>query len=178
MADRGLAMGEGGTAPGWCAMSMSDLDGVLAVASAVHPGLPERREVFAERLILFPQGCHILRFADGTVAGYAVSHPWHARRPVPLDTLLYDMPETTCRYIHDVAMLPATRGGGLAGQIVGRIVRDAYRAGASEVSLVAVSGSMPFWERHGFHVVSEPGLTAKLESYGEDVRFMVRSLVL
>lgn len=159
-------------------MAASDLDDVLAVAAAVHPGFPERREVFAERLALFPEGCHMLRLADGTAAGYAVSHPWHARRPVPLDTLLHDMPRTTCRYIHDVAILPAARGGGFAGHIVGRIVRDAYRAGAAEVSLVAVSGSRPFWERHGFHVVTDAGLAAKLESYGEDGRLMVRSLVL
>ena len=158
-------------------MASCDLDDVLAVAAAVHPDFPERREVFAERLALFPAGCHILRLADGSAAGYAVSHPWHARRPVPLDTLLHEVPQSTCRYIHDVAMLPDARGAGFAGQIVGRIVRDAYRAGASEVSLVAVSGSAPFWERHGFHPLTEPGLAAKLESYGDDCRFMVRSLV-
>lgn len=159
-------------------MRADDLDDVLAVAAAVHPGFPERREVFAERLDLFPEGCHVLRSAEAGIGGYAVSHPWHARRPVPLDTLLHAMPQATCRYVHDVAVLPAWRGGGHAGRIVGRIVRDAYRSGVSEVSLVAVSGSAAFWERQGFHEVTEPGLAAKLESYGADARFMVRTLAL
>ncbi len=159
-------------------MQKEDLDDVLAVAAAVHPGFPERREVFAERLALFPSGCHVLS-ADGTdqtLLGYAVSHPWHAGRPVPLDHLIMQMPDDGCRYIHDVAILPAVRSGGQAGRIVGRIVRDAYRAGAPCVSLVAVSGSQPFWERHGFRAIQIPGLAAKLESYGADARFMVRDL--
>lgn len=162
----------------WTPMAAADLDAVMAVAAAVHPSFPERREVFAERIALFPDGCHVLRDDKGRVGGYAVSHPWHEGLPVPLDTLLGAMPASPNRYIHDVAILPRLRGGGHAGQVVGRIVRDAYRAGCRDVSLVAVSGSRPFWERQGFRVVSDPRLSAKLESYGEDAWFMVRSLAL
>ncbi len=160
----------------WRPMTQGDLDGTIAVAAVVHPAFPERREVFAERLSLFPEGCLVLGAPGGGVAGYAVSHPWHDGRPVPLDTLLVAMPVSANRYIHDVAIMPGMRGGGFAGQVVGRIVKDAYRAGATTVSLVAVSGSGPFWERHGFRPVSDAGLTARLASYGDDARFMVRSL--
>lgn len=160
----------------WSPMAVADLDGVMAVASAVHASFPERREVFAERLALFPEGCHVLKDAGGRVGGYAVSHPWDTVRPVPLDTLLVILPVSANRYVHDVAILPALRGGGFAGEVVGRIVRDARRDACASLTLVAVSGSQPFWERQGFRVVSDPGVSAKLESYGGDARLMVRSL--
>jgi hypothetical protein len=161
----------------WSPMAVADLDGVMAVASAVHVSFPERREVFAERLALFPEGCHVLRDASGNVGGYAVSHPWDTVRPVPLDTLLIALPASANRYVHDVAILPALRGGGFAGEVVERIVRDAFRDGCSSLTLVAVSGSQPFWERHGFRAESDADLSAKLESYGADARFMVRRLM-
>ena len=42
--------------------------------------------------------------------------------------------------------------------------------------LVAVNGSVPFWERHGFVVTEEHDLYAKLLSYEEGARYMVRKL--
>jgi hypothetical protein len=160
----------------WSPMAVADLDGVMAVASDVHASFPERREVFAERLALFPAGCHVLKDAGGRVGGYAVSHPWDTVRPVPLDTLLVTLPATANRYIHDVAILPALRGGGFAGEVVGRVVRDACRDACSSLTLVAVSGSQPFWERQGFRAESDPDLSGKLKSYGGDARLMTRSL--
>jgi hypothetical protein len=160
----------------WSPMAVADLDGVMAVASTVHASFPERRDVFSERLALFPAGCHVLKDACGRICGYAVSHPWDPVLPVPLDTLLVTLPATANRYIHDVAILPALRGSGFAGEVVGRVVRDACRDACSSLTLVAVSGSQPFWERQGFRAESDPDLSGKLESYGGDARLMKRSL--
>ena len=44
------------------------------------------------------------------------------------------------------------------------------------MSLVAVNASAPFWSRFGFEIVSEPALDAKLKSYDDAARFMVRTL--
>ncbi|MHB2165449.1 GNAT family N-acetyltransferase [Alsobacter sp. R-9] len=159
-------------------MTEQDLDGVFAVACAIHEAYPERREVFAERLALFPGGCWVLTGSAGPVGGYAVSHPWRAGEPVPLDALIAPLPAEATRYIHDIAVLPRLRGAGAAGTIVRRIVRDAYRANAPSASLVAVSGTVPFWQGHGFVVQDDPRLAEKLAGYGGDARYMVRDLRL
>jgi hypothetical protein len=44
------------------------------------------------------------------------------------------------------------------------------------MSLVAVNGSVPFWEKRGFVVTEEDELYAKLLSYEEGARYMVRRL--
>ncbi len=45
------------------------------------------------------------------------------------------------------------------------------------VSLVAVNNSGPFWAKHGFTEFEATGaLAAKLKSYDDDARYMVRKL--
>jgi hypothetical protein len=44
------------------------------------------------------------------------------------------------------------------------------------MSLVAVNGSERFWQHQGFAPVAVPELEAKLRSYSDDARFMVRAL--
>jgi GNAT superfamily N-acetyltransferase len=165
-------------APAWRPMREEDLPAVVAIADAVHPAFPERIEVFAEKRALWPSGCLVLAGRDGSLAGYAVSHPWHARRPAPLDTPLGALPSPEGpRWIHDVALLPQARGQGAAAEPVRRILDDADAAGAPETALVAVYGSEVFWERFGFR--EPPDLTAALldevvSHYGPQARFMVR----
>ncbi|MDC7784204.1 GNAT family N-acetyltransferase [Rhodoplanes tepidamans] len=166
--------------PAWRPMVDGDLAAVLAVAAVVHPDLPEDRAVFAERRRLAPEGCHVLADpatpAPGGLAGYVVSHPW-AGAPPALDTLLGGLPERpTTWYLHDLALLPAARGGGAGATIVDRLAAHARAAGFTTLSLVAVGGSPGFWMRQGFSAVDDPALAEKLASYGAAARFMVRVL--
>ena len=157
-------------------MRADDLPAVNKIAGLVHPDFPERPEIFAERLALAPEGCLLL--VPGHVAqGYCISHPWRAFQPPPLDTLLRQVPAAPATwYIHDVAILPELRGAGF-GQAVTAILADkAAAAGLAELSLVAVNGSAPFWQRQGFETVARPDLDAKLASYGAGARYMVRPL--
>ena len=160
----------------WRPMAAADLDAVEAIAAAVHPAYPERREIPAERLRLHPAGCLVLA-GDGGIAGYVVSHPWRALDPPKLDTLLGALPASPAtHYLHDLALLPAARGKGAASTVVERLVRVGREAGLPTLSLVAVNRSAPFWERHGFVAVRDPALEAALASYDDDARFMVRAL--
>jgi ribosomal protein S18 acetylase RimI-like enzyme len=152
-------------------MRAGDLDAVLRIAAAVHPGLPEEPEVFAERLRLWPAGCFVLGEAP---LGYVISHPWFYGEPPALNTRLGVLPAAPSTfYIHDLAILPEARGGGHAASIVTRLITHARDL--PSLSLIAVSNSAPFWERHGFRAVDDHALRAKLASYGADARFMVRA---
>jgi ribosomal protein S18 acetylase RimI-like enzyme len=157
----------------WRAMTAADLGAVRAVADRVHPAYPEDAAVFAERLALHPGGCWVLD-DGGAVVGYLIGHPWHERRPPPLNTMLGALPAApSAYYIHDVAILPAYRRSGKAREIVAVCVARARAAGFAGVSLVAVNRSAPFWRSLGFEPVSDPGLDAELASYDAEARLMV-----
>lgn len=158
----------------WRAMVAGDLDAVLDAAAIIHPGYPEDRAVFAERLALWPEGCRILD-ADGTVGGYALTHPWRYGTPPKLDTLLGALPaEPDTYYLHDIALLARARGQGAARRLVDDLAALAARSGLPTLSLVAVNASRPIWEAQGFAVADDAA--PDLASYGGEAWFMVRRL--
>ncbi|MFD2249704.1 ribosomal protein S18 acetylase RimI-like enzyme [Pseudochelatococcus lubricantis] len=160
----------------WRPMEPDDLDGVHAAGERVHPGYPERIEVFAERLRLYPEGCHVLEM-DGGTAGYVISHPWHPMMPPKLDSLVVAMPTFPATfYIHDLALLPQARGSGAGARAVAHLAEHTRAIGLADLSLVAVNASAPFWRRQGFEIVEDARLAASLKSYDTDARFMMRRL--
>lgn len=162
-------------AMGWRPMTAADLPAVNAIAATVHAAYPEEPAVFAERLALHPDGCYVLD-ASGGLAGYLISHPWHLGQPPPLDTLLGALPApASTYYLHDIALLPGSRGGGAASAILATLACHAA-ALADNISLVAVGGTLPFWRRQGFAEVADPALDAKLKSYDDDACYMLRKL--
>lgn len=159
---------------GWRALTAADLPAVVAIAAVVHPDYPEGEEVFAERLALFPEGCRIA-LRDGQAVGYALAHPWTLGSPPALDTLLGALPERPdCLYLHDVALLAATRGSGLGQALVEDLLALARRHRFAHLALVAVNRSADYWMARGFRVVDDPALARKLASYSADARYMTR----
>lgn len=158
-------------------MTQADLPAVMAIATEVHPAYPEEARVFAERLTLYPAGCHVLTDGHGLLVGYVMSHPWLFKQPPSLNTQLGRLPDQpTTYYLHDIALLPRARGGGYANGMARTIVYEAGAAGLPNVSLVAVNNSAPFWSKHGFRVVSDDALDALLRSYDDSACLMVRDL--
>ncbi|MET0530517.1 MAG: GNAT family N-acetyltransferase [Microvirga sp.] len=160
----------------WRPMTSGDLAHVQVLADTIHVEHPEEPHVFSERLRLYPQGCAVLE-VDGRLIGYALTHPWRYGEPPSLNSHLEHVPsDATTYYVHDVALLPEARGMGYAVRIGEWLVDHAARGGFPNLSLVAVNGSQPFWERLGFRVAAIPGLASKLLSYGPDAVLMVRDL--
>lgn len=158
-------------------MAPADLPAVMAIAAVVHPDYPEDEAVFAERLRLAPEGCHVLAGADGALQGYLVSHPWPAGGVAALNSLLGEIPQGVANwYLHDLALLPSVRGSGAAGEIVVEIARHAAETGYTSLALVAVNDSTGFWRRQGFREVHDPALDRKLASYDDAARYMRREL--
>jgi len=157
-------------------MTAADLDPVLAIAEIVHPSYPEDLEVFIERLRLYPRGCQVLETGHG-LAGYVVSHPWRHGLPPKLNQLLDQLPEQAdTYYIHDIALLPATRGTGAAAAMVERLAECAESSGLPTLSLVAVNNSAGFWRRHGFHAVVDPAIDRTVKSYDQAACYMIRPI--
>jgi GNAT superfamily N-acetyltransferase len=160
----------------WRLMTAYDLPAVQAIADTVHVDFYERAEVLAERQRLYHNGCYLLEINEKP-AGYVLSHPWRQGSLPPLNTLLGELPrEPDTYYLHDLCLLPVARRIGAAGKIVEALAKHAHVEGYPTMTLVAVNGSIPFWERHGFKVTDVPELYGKLLSYEEAARYMVRRL--
>lgn len=161
----------------WRAMARPDMALVQTIATVVHPGYPESADVFHERLSMYPAGCLVLEDEQGTLVGYAISHPWHRGQAPALDSLLESLPPAASTYyLHDIALLPQARGQGAPSSLLALLLKQAEVAGLDEMSLVAVNGSQPYWQGQHFEVLREPALMATLRSYGEDVCLMRRRL--
>lgn len=158
-------------------MAPADLPAVMRIAGFVHPAYPEDEAVFAERLRLAPEGCHVLAAPAGVLQGYLVSHPWPAGAVPALNSLLGEIRAgTTNWYIHDLALLPEARGGKAASRIVAAVIGQAGLAGCTSLALVAVNDSAGFWRRQGFDEVHEPALDRELASYDDAARYMRRDV--
>jgi GNAT superfamily N-acetyltransferase len=157
----------------WRRMTPADLSAVNAIAAVVHAAYPEDAAVFAERLALHPGGCFVLETASG-LGGYLISHPWHFKQPPALNALLGRIPQpASTYYLHDIALLPEARGSGAAATILSTLEQHAVET-ADNISLVAVGGTVRFWQRLGFEPIDSKELSQKLASYGADARYMGR----
>ncbi|WP_439409568.1 GNAT family N-acetyltransferase [Bradyrhizobium sp. DASA03076] len=162
--------------PRWRRAHATDLAAISAIAARIHPDLPERPEVLAEKMRLCPDGCRVLAAGDG-IAGYGLAHPWMQQQIPPLDGFLGQLPEhADCLYIHDVAVLPDARGG-VARGYVADIEQLARSSGITMLALVSVYDTRVLWERLGFHAVGpDAALRDKLTSYGAGATYMLREL--
>lgn len=160
----------------WRVARASDLGAIEIIGNKVHVDLQERPEVFAEKFHLFPEGCFVLIQGQEQV-GYGISHPWLLRNIPPLDTLLNTLPRSPeCLFIHDVVVREQARGQGAAGAVTELIATVAQKHGIGYLALVSVYDTHPLWGRFGFEVVADIKLNAKLKSYGDTARYMVRKL--
>ncbi len=157
----------------WYPLLIEDMTWVNRIADMVHTTLPERPEVFEEKVRLFPRGCRKLLSGDAIV-GYGISHPWMLSSIPPLDAFLQRLPTAPeCLYIHDVVVLPAARGKGAAGNYVDYVKNVARDMNIPALALVAVYGTDHLWSRFGFKVMQDASLGNKLQSYGGTAKYMV-----
>lgn len=157
----------------WQALLLSDLESVNRIADLIHTSLPERPEVFEEKVKLFPNGCRKL-VSGHNIVGYGISHPWMLYSIPPLDEFLKSLPtKPQCLYIHDIVVLPEARGTHAASRYVDYIKQLAAAMTISSLALVSVYGTDVLWRRFGFRVVQNPELDRKLVSYGTSAKYMV-----
>ena len=161
----------------WRAMRPDDITAVVEVARLSFPDHFEDRACFENRLALYPRGCFVLASGEGPARGYLIAYPWKAESAPPLNTVIEGLPaEPDLIYLHDLALHPEARGGGVTGVIVERLAQQTTEDGWPAIALVAVNDAAGFWSRHGFVEKPASAMAAKLASYGADARYMIRRL--
>jgi ribosomal protein S18 acetylase RimI-like enzyme len=160
----------------WRPAALTDI-GDIARLSLAHLGpYAEGEEVFAERIGLAPEGCFVL-IGNRGIVGYFCSHPWIRQKPPALHQMLCTIPpEADCWYVHDVAVDPSARGGGVVAEVCERAFAVAADKGFRTAMLVAVSGAGNYWAKLGFKDMTTEALRAKLKDYGDDALYMERNL--
>ncbi|KAF0814089.1 hypothetical protein IGB42_00986 [Andreprevotia sp. IGB-42] len=151
------------------ALDHNDLDAVCAIQTACYPaGFHESRAVFARKLAVSPDS-HWLAEHRGEPIGYFLTHPWAGDAPPDLDHELAGLPAAPdCHFLHDLALHPVARGKGLAPRLIEAALQWGAQQGYARTMLVAVQGSVPFWQRWGFKPV------AAAAAYGKDAALMQR----
>ena len=138
------------------------MEAVAVIAARLHPALPERIGVLAEKQRLFPAGCRKLA-AGGAMCGYALAHPWMLAQPPALDAFLGGLPAAAdCLFIHDVAVLPEARGRGVAAAYLAHAEAVAHAQGWPAMALIAAYGTARLWRRFGFEAPAIHPPAAKL----------------
>ena len=161
-------------------LALSDLADLLAVQLACYgEGFVESGEVFARRLAS-PANCSVVLERGGTVCAYLAAYrsvrgkvtPLHGDFEPPVGTA----PDTL--YLHDMAVLPALAGRGLARALLEPLWRQAQARGLRQSALVSVQGSQGFWERHGYAAqpLHDAVQRKRLAAYGAGAVYMVRGL--
>ena len=158
-------------------MRPTDIDAVVEVARLSFPDYFEDRACFQNRLALYPRGCFVLAEGDDAARGYLIAYPWKAESAPPLNTVIEGLPaQPDLIYLHDLALHPEARGGGVTGPIVERLAEQATEDGWPAIALVAVNDAVGFWSHHGFVEQPAEAMAAKLASSGADARSMRRLL--
>ena len=161
------------------ALRPADLPALLRVQLACYgPGFNETEAVFAARLRQSPQTawCVDDTARPGELAAYLVSYPSRLGKITPLHGAFEPTLSADCLYLHDLAVSPLCQGHALGPRLVRHAWAEAQRLwGLQASALVAVQGSLPFWQRLGYRVL-EPreGETQRgLADYGNDARYCV-----
>lgn len=159
-------------------MTPADLPGVAAVQQTCYaPDFHEPVEAFASKLRRSPQTCWVA--LGKALTAYLVTLPVCETTFPALHAADWTPPDVpTMLYLHDLAVAPRGQGMRLGERLVSLAEKAAQTMGLRTLALVAVQGSVPYWQRRGFQVAcpTHPALAAKLASFGVDARFMLRQV--
>lgn len=150
--------------------TVADLPHLTRIQAACYPDVfLESAATFARKLALSPDS-HWLIERDGEALGYFLTHPWAGNTPPALDHAALALPDNAdCHFLHDLALHPAARGQGLAPRLIEAALQWGQARGLKRTMLVAVQGSVPFWQRWGFARVGDAS------EYGDDAALMQRA---
>ncbi len=169
-------------------MTAADLPAVLAVQAACYTEvLLESRGALASRLALSPTTCWVADdpHRPSTLAAYLFTHAWPETSLPPLDGVLdggWRQPPTPAPltwFVHDMAVAPGGRGGGLAPRLYAAAQAAALAAGLKHSRLIAVQSAAPWWRRLGYAPAAAETAArhaGKLADYGAAAVLMEKAL--
>lgn len=160
-------------------LRVDDIPGLLEVQRACYgDDFIEDEAVFARR-IASASNCSVVLQHDDGVCAYLAAYRSRVGQVTPLHgdfAAPEQAPDTL--YLHDMAVLPAFAGQGLARMLVDMLWRMARAQGLAHSALVSVQGSQPYWERKGYaiHVLDDAQQRSSLATYGDGAVYMLAQI--
>lgn len=160
-------------------MQQADIPAVIALQDNCYSdALYEPPALLAARLASAKQSCWLAESSTGELLAYLFSYPSLAGKITVLatDFVVADKPELL--YLHDMAVSEQARGLGLSKLLLASVKQYAKELGLTQMALVAVQGSVPYWQKQGFVVQDNLSQDAQaaLNSYtGERAQYMLHS---
>lgn len=149
-------------------IQQADLPAVVALQDGCYSdALYESPALLSQRLHAAANSCWLAENSAGELLAYLFSYPSINGYVTPLASAFAPAAAPELLYLHDMAVSPAARGLGLANNLLGIAKQHALSLGLTKLVLVAVQGSVPYWQRHGFAVVKQlsASATSALASY-------------
>jgi len=162
----------------WRRARAEDAEAIGRLSVDILGELGEPPAIFAERIALCPEGCHVLA-SGADILGHMISHPWVRGRPPALNQMLRHIPAgADCWYIHEVALREAARGQGCIRAILRQLADTAVAAGLPVMALVAVANAVAYWQRLGFRPapLAADGIDSYTGSYGGAAAYLEMEL--
>lgn len=163
--------------PSWHPLLPEDIGSTSEIADKIHVDLPERREVFEEKITLYPSGCWKRLSPSGEIVGYGIAHAWTLHIIPPLDDFLGGLPKSPdCLYVHDVALLPEARGQNAGLEYINLLKKTAGQHGILNLACVSVYGTDKLWGRMGFRCMNNASANEKIAGYGSSAKYMIANI--
>ncbi len=162
-------------------MTPADIPAVVALQDCCYSdALYESPALLSQRLQVAANSCWLAENSAGELLAYLFSYPSTDGYVTPLASAFAPSAAPQLLYLHDMAVNPAARGLGLASQLLAMAKQHALSQGLTKLALVAVQGSVPYWQRHGFAVVNQladSAISALAGYHGEQANYMQLSLI-
>ncbi|QGZ38102.1 ribosomal protein S18 acetylase RimI-like enzyme [Pseudoduganella flava] len=161
------------------ALAPGDLPHLLNIQLACYgPDFIESADVYARRLAS-AVNCSLVCERAGAVCAYLAAYRSVHGKVTPLHGEFEPSERTPdTLYLHDMAVLPAYAGQGLAQALLERLWEQGRAWGLRHTALVSVQDTEGFWARHGYVPQSllDEEERARLASYGAGAVYMARPL--
>ncbi|SEH95233.1 Predicted N-acetyltransferase YhbS [Rheinheimera pacifica] len=158
----------------------ADLGAIVTIQDSCYAAeLFEDAGLIRRRLASQPQSCWLAEDSKGEVLAYLFSYPSRDNQVAPLGSSFGSYADAELLYLHDMAVSHNARGMRLAPQLLALAEQYAADLGFNRLALVAVQGSVPYWQKQGFEMVTLTETTAlqALASYtGQNAVYMQKLL--
>ena len=162
-------------------LNLHDVESLLHLQTICYgDDFLESREVFAHRLAC-AHHCSIgaVREGEPALQAYLAAYWSNPGKVTPLNGV-FSQPEPgeQVLYLHDMSVLPAWAGQGIARCLVQTLKAQARARGVRQAALVSVQGSQAYWERQGFQIatVHDAQQLQHLQTYGAGALYMTAAL--
>ncbi|TBO30253.1 GNAT family N-acetyltransferase [Aquabacterium lacunae] len=155
-------------------MQADDVPAMLAVqAQCYPPHMNEPADVLLARWQACGDTAWVACDAQGQVAAYLVAYRSVWGKVSPLGQAFAHAAQPEVLYLHDLAIGQALRGQGAAQALVAAARQLAQAQALQGSTLVSVNGSLAFWQRLGWQVMSlEAAGQRALATYADDAVYM------